>query len=62
VDVSDDGVGLPADGRRSGLNNIAERAISAGGQFIAHAPDGGGSELIWQVPAEPDSRPSAERL
>jgi len=55
--VRDDGVGLPADGRRSGLDNIAGRAISAGGQFIAHAPDGGGSELIWQVPAEPDSRP-----
>jgi signal transduction histidine kinase len=48
--VDDDGVGLPADGRRSGLANLAERAASLGGSFRAAARPTGGSELVFGVP------------
>ncbi|PBC75596.1 histidine kinase/DNA gyrase B/HSP90-like ATPase [Streptomyces sp. TLI_235] len=48
--VTDDGVGLPADGRRSGLANLAERAAALGGGFDAHTRPGGGTELVWRVP------------
>jgi len=51
--VTDNGVGLPADGRRSGLTNMAERARSLGGTFTAEAPPSGGTELVWTVPTRP---------
>jgi GAF domain-containing protein len=40
LEVSDDGVGIPEGGRRSGLRNMAERA------------EGGGSRLRWRVPLD----------
>lgn len=46
--VRDDGVGLPALGRRSGLRNVADRATALGGSFSATA--GPGTELRWRVP------------
>ncbi|MFJ5117198.1 GAF domain-containing protein [Kitasatospora sp. NPDC088548] len=48
--VTDNGVGLPEDGRRSGLANLAERAVELGGTFSARARPGGGTELAWRVP------------
>ncbi|MET9068245.1 sensor histidine kinase [Streptosporangium sandarakinum] len=48
--VEDDGVGLPADGRRSGLRNLSERADRLGGAFHVDAPPGGGTRLTWSVP------------
>ncbi|MCZ7460433.1 GAF domain-containing protein [Streptomyces sp. WMMC940] len=48
--VTDDGKGIPADGRRSGLRNLAERASSMGGTLDIRTPDGGGSRLIWRAP------------
>ncbi|MFL6099423.1 MAG: GAF domain-containing protein [Actinomycetales bacterium] len=48
--VADDGKGLPADGRRSGLTNLATRADELGGTFHAATRDGGGTEIQWQVP------------
>ncbi|GAB7029028.1 two-component system sensor histidine kinase [Streptomyces platensis subsp. malvinus] len=48
--VQDDGVGIPADGRRSGLRNLAERAEGLGGAMAVEAPAEGGTRLVWRVP------------
>jgi signal transduction histidine kinase len=48
--VSDNGVGIPDDGRRSGLANLGARAKSLGGTFVAHSVLEGGAELVWRVP------------
>ncbi|MFI2435874.1 GAF domain-containing protein [Streptomyces sp. NPDC018693] len=48
--VSDNGVGIPAKGRRSGLRNMAERAEQFGGELTVDCPGGGGSTLVWRVP------------
>jgi len=48
--VTDDGRGLPADGRRSGLANLASRARDLGGTCTATALDSGGTCVMWQVP------------
>jgi len=52
LSVTDDGIGVPDGGRRSGLRNMAERAESLGGSFdVQRAGADGGSVLTWQVPA-----------
>ncbi|MGW4383502.1 GAF domain-containing protein [Kitasatospora sp. NPDC004531] len=48
--VQDDGLGIPAQGRRSGLRNLEERAQSLGGTFTVTAPPGGGTTLNWTAP------------
>lgn len=49
--VSDDGVGIPAGGRRSGLSNLARRAESLGGTATyGPRPDGLGTAVVWEVP------------
>ncbi|WP_035792165.1 GAF domain-containing sensor histidine kinase [Kitasatospora mediocidica] len=48
--VTDDGVGFPAEGRRSGLRNLAERAEQLGGTMELESPEGGGTRLLWTVP------------
>ncbi|MFF8904942.1 sensor histidine kinase [Streptomyces olivaceoviridis] len=48
--VSDNGVGIAPDGRRSGLRNMAERAAKLGGHLELTRPDGGGTTLSWRVP------------
>ncbi|WP_431987698.1 sensor histidine kinase [Streptomyces parvulus] len=48
--VSDDGVGIPPGGHRSGLRNMAERARGLGGEMRLESPDGGGTRLVWRVP------------
>ncbi|MBD9730924.1 GAF domain-containing sensor histidine kinase [Streptomyces sp. H28] len=48
--VTDDGVGLPEGGRRSGLRNIAERAEQLGGTLDIDSSAGGGTTLRWCVP------------
>ncbi len=48
--VDDDGVGLPAHGRRSGLRNLEQRAKMLGGRFEAAPREGCGTHLLWQVP------------
>jgi signal transduction histidine kinase len=51
VEVTDDGVGIPAAGRRSGLGNLAERAAALGGTMqTLPGPDGRGTCLVWEVP------------
>ncbi|MEU1891229.1 GAF domain-containing protein [Streptomyces pristinaespiralis] len=51
--VTDNGRGIPADGRRSGLNHLAERARSVGGAFDIQNPPEGGSRLVWRAPLAP---------
>ncbi|MGW0073346.1 ATP-binding protein, partial [Streptosporangium sandarakinum] len=48
--VRDDGVGLPGEGRRSGLRNMEDRARQLGGSFEAGAAPDGGTLLTWRVP------------
>ncbi|GGT44307.1 GAF domain-containing sensor histidine kinase [Streptomyces phaeofaciens] len=50
LSVTDDGVGIPAGGRRSGLRNMAERAERSGGRLELGEPEGGGTTLLWRVP------------
>ena len=52
VEVEDDGVGLPADRRRSsGTRNLAERAHERGGTVeIGAPPTGPGTLLTWEAP------------
>ncbi|MFJ8625118.1 GAF domain-containing protein [Kitasatospora sp. NPDC093550] len=48
--VQDDGVGIPDQGRRSGLRNLAERAEGLGGALEVSRPPEGGARLVWAVP------------
>ncbi len=48
--VTDNGRGIPADGRRSGLRNLEERARSLSGTLQIARPDEGGSRLVWRAP------------
>jgi signal transduction histidine kinase len=51
--VTDDGVGLAAPTRRSGLANLEERAAKLGGLLSVGPGPGGGTRLRWQVPLTP---------
>jgi signal transduction histidine kinase len=55
VQVTDNGIGIPADGRRSGLRNLAVRAEKLGGELRLEpaSPDAArpGTRLEWRVPA-----------
>jgi signal transduction histidine kinase len=48
--VQDNGAGLNADGRRSGLANLDHRAEALSGQLRLDRPEGGGTRLEWRVP------------
>jgi len=48
--VTDNGRGIPADGRRSGLSNLEERARSVRGTLEIGRPAEGGSRLVWRAP------------
>jgi len=54
VQVTDNGSGIPADGRRSGLRNLADRAEKLGGELRLAPADPGapspGTRLEWRVP------------
>ena len=55
VTVTDNGTGIPAGPRRSGLRNLAERAAALGGEMrLSEAEPGAarpGTRLEWRVPA-----------
>jgi signal transduction histidine kinase len=51
VEVRDDGIGVPATPtRRSGLENLVERAVRHAGTCTAQADPEGGTVLRWYVP------------
>ncbi|MGW5419915.1 sensor histidine kinase [Streptomyces sp. NPDC003943] len=53
LSVADDGIGIPAGGRRSGLRNLARRAESLGGASRVGpgiGADGGGTTVVWEAP------------
>jgi signal transduction histidine kinase len=50
--VRDNGVGMDAARRRSGLANLAERAGLLGGTLRTGSAGGGGTELEWRVPLQ----------
>ena len=54
VQVTDNGIGIPADGRRSGLRNLASRAEKLGGELQLGPAESGasppGTRLEWRVP------------
>ncbi|MFC3454941.1 sensor histidine kinase [Amycolatopsis speibonae] len=50
IEVSDNGVGLPAAGRRSGLDNLSQRAERCGGRAEFTGREGGGTRIVWRVP------------
>ncbi|MET9618682.1 sensor histidine kinase [Kitasatospora indigofera] len=54
--VTDDGIGLPPGGPRSGLANLAERAQRLDGSFRAGAGPDGGTRLVWRVPVPAPER------
>jgi signal transduction histidine kinase len=50
VHVVDNGIGIGAPSRRSGVLNLERRAAAAGGRFAVGDRPGGGTELTWRVP------------
>jgi signal transduction histidine kinase len=50
VSVRDDGVGIPALRRESGLRNVRERAAQRGGNCDIHSEPASGTVLEWRVP------------
>ncbi|MFD7223215.1 GAF domain-containing protein [Streptomyces sp. NPDC059892] len=53
LSVADDGVGIPAGGRRSGLRNLGRRADSLGGSSTCEpglGERGRGTTVVWEVP------------
>lgn len=51
VTISDDGCGVRDGGRRSGLDNMRDRAENRNGSMVvAEVPDLGGATLVWTVP------------
>ncbi|WP_314225022.1 GAF domain-containing sensor histidine kinase [Streptomyces zaehneri] len=52
LSITDNGVGIAPEGRRSGLRNMAERAEQMGGRLELSKPSGGGASLLWRVPVK----------
>ena len=50
LEVTDDGVGIPEGGRRSGLANLQRRATELGGELVLNSAPGLGTQLTWRVP------------
>jgi signal transduction histidine kinase len=52
ITIEDDGKGLPAKGRRSGLANLTDRATARGGTMQASERDPGGTRIVWRAPVD----------
>ena len=59
--VRDNGSGMTATSRRSGLANLAQRAEYYGGTLTVGPAEGGGTELCWRVPLPGRASPEADR-
>jgi len=56
LEVTDDGVGLPAEPRPGdGIEDMRARAQRRDGEFTLHSLDGQGTVLLWAVPWPPTS-------
>jgi signal transduction histidine kinase len=51
--VVDDGVGLPATTKQSGLRNLRERAVAFGGSLLIDRAEPHGTRIEWRVPLPP---------
>jgi signal transduction histidine kinase len=60
--VRDNGSGIPEGTRRSGLANLADRAVKLGGTLRLSPAEGGGTELGWRVPVPPEPAAPADTL
>ncbi|QDP96498.1 GAF domain-containing protein [Microlunatus elymi] len=49
ITVTDNGIGMPAGGRRSGLDNLRERAEQHHGTFELRAGPAGGTVAVWRA-------------
>jgi two-component system sensor histidine kinase DevS len=52
VEVLDNGRGIGDPSRRSGLSNLAHRAVQLGGEFEVRQRDQGGTRVKWSVPLQ----------
>ena len=50
--VADDGIGMPADPRESGLRNARRRAADLGGVLEMLPGSGRGTTLVWRIPLD----------
>ncbi|MEE2033920.1 sensor histidine kinase [Rhodococcus chondri] len=50
IEIVDDGIGLSAVSRRSGLANLERRAQQCGGSFAIGSADDGGTRVCWEAP------------
>jgi signal transduction histidine kinase len=50
IDVTDNGIGIPDTIARSGLHNLHQRAVDAGGSCTLKRPEDGGTRLVWAAP------------
>ena len=48
--IADNGCGFSTPTRRSGLDNLEERAVLLGGKFSVHSAPGEGTKLRWSAP------------
>ena len=58
LEITDDGVGIRATDRSSGLANMRRRAERHGGTFHLVGHDPNGTRLTWTVPLSPAGTPS----
>ncbi len=54
LEVVDDGVGIGSSERRSGLDNLRQRALRHGGRLDLLVPAEGGTRLRWSAPTPAD--------
>jgi signal transduction histidine kinase len=59
IEIVDDGVGVGARKRRSGLANLERRATARSGSFTVSTAVPTGTRLIWSVPVNTQPGPSA---
>ncbi|GAC1441413.1 MAG: two-component system sensor histidine kinase [Mycobacteriales bacterium] len=52
--VADDGIGITAGGRRSGIANLSARAAQLGGTLSIDSTSAAGTRLIWRAPLAAD--------
>ncbi len=56
VEICDDGIGVPANVKRSGLANLTDRAAALGGTCTAESREPNGTRLVWSIPIGGGSR------